>query len=342
MGFIERFENINYIYLIWIIPALIFLYYLYFRKKDKMLRLFASSEALKTISVNVSRAKQKIKAALIIVAAVLIIIALMRPQGDPTPEDVRQTGRDIVFLLDVSESMNATDLKPTRLERAKIAITDLVDKLQGDRVGLIIFAGTTSLKCPLTNDYHFFINVLRNIATLDIPDPGTNIGDAIRKAEEIFNPNEKKYKDIILITDGEDQNSWPVKAAERAATNSGVRIFTVGLGDDEIGALVTTNEQDAKEKQHRSKLNVQLLQEIALAHPEGAFLPVRTGNFDLSKIYLEKIAAADKREVKSLKTMKWKDFYQIPLLLAILLLLIESFVSETRQLQNPENSKNSV
>ncbi|MBP7653890.1 VWA domain-containing protein [Candidatus Dependentiae bacterium] len=329
MGFIERFENIYYAYFIWIIPFIILLYYMYFRQKDRLMRIFATNEALKKISVNSSRKKQVIKALLIIFAIGFIIISLMRPQGDPTPENIKQTGRDIVFLLDVSESMNATDLKPTRLERAKIAIIDLVSKLQGDRVGLIIFSGSSSLKSPLTNDYSFFINILKNTSTDDIPDPGTNIGDAIRKAEEIFNEKEKKFKDIILITDGEDQNSWPVKAAERAATNSGIRIFTVGLGDPEMGALVTTSNSEVSDKQHRSKLNTALLQEIALAHPEGAFLPAKTGNFDLSKIYLEKIAAAEKRELKSFKTLKWKDFYQIPLSIAIILLLIETFLSET-------------
>ncbi|HPG31541.1 MAG TPA: VWA domain-containing protein, partial [bacterium] len=213
MGFIERFENIYYVYFIWIIPVIIFLYFLYFRKKDRLLKIFATSEALKKISVDSSRKKQAVKAVLVILSFFFIIAALMRPQGDPVSENIKQVGRDIVFLLDVSESMNATDLKPTRLERAKIAITDLILKLQGDRVGLIIFSGSSSLKSPLTNDYSFFINILKSISTGDIPDPGTNIGDAIRKAEEMFNEKEKKFKDIILITDGEDQNSWPVKAA---------------------------------------------------------------------------------------------------------------------------------
>jgi len=223
--------------------------------------------------------------------------------------------------------MNATDLKPTRLERAKIAISDLTGKLTGDRIGLIIFSGSSSLKCPLTGDYGFFLNVLRYISTSDIPLPGTNMGDAIRKAEEVFSQKEKKFKDIILITDGEDQNSWPVKAAEKAALE-GIRIFTVGLGDPDMGAVITTSDQEVKEKSHRSKLNTKLLQEIALTHPEGAFLPVKTGNFDLAEIYLQKIAPSEKRELKEHKALRWKDFYQIPLGIAILLLLFESFISE--------------
>jgi Ca-activated chloride channel homolog len=332
--------NVDYLLLLFLIAAVILPAYCWsFYRKRKMLSIFSETKFLPAISGNVSMLRQVIKAFMLIIAFALIILALCRPRWNPSLKQLHSRGRDVVILLDVSRSMLAEDIKPNRLERAKIAITDLIDELQGDRIGLITFAGDTSVKCPLTQDYGFLKLILADISTESTGVGGTNLGDALRKAsEDVFDDTLREFKDIILITDGEDQQqSFPVEAGA-AAGEKGIRIIAVGLGNPDQGSRIPIYD-DAGNKtflthQGRevwTKLDEQALRETALAGKDGKYIPVRTGTFDLGRIYEGIIATSQKKELEERTKMQYEEKFQIFLAAAMIVLLAEMLVSERRR-----------
>ena len=213
--------NDKALWLLFIIPAVLVPVYAWcFWKKAKALNVLASMEMLKQINVAVSLKRQILKAVLLICAFAAIVVAITEPRWNPKPLQIKSHGRDVVILLDTSRSMLAEDIKPSRLERAKIAIGDLLDKLGGDRIAIVAFAGNSAVKCPLTQDYAFVRMALADISTESTSRGGTDIGDAIRKVtEEVFDKQSREYKDLILITDGDDHDSFPVEAAQKAAAD---------------------------------------------------------------------------------------------------------------------------
>lgn len=329
-----QFEDVRLVALMFLIPAMVVLYMYLFNRKKKSLARFARAETLGRISINVSPTKQKVKAGLIIAGIFLAVLSLMRPQGDPVEQEVKKRGRDVIFLLDISKSMLARDLKPNRLERAKIAINDVLDRMEGDRVGLVVFAGQAALKCPLTHDYNFFRTVLNRVSVRDVSRGGSLIGDAIRMAvDRMFKGIEGKYKDIIIITDGDDHDSFPVEAAEKAA-DAQVRVHTVGLGDPDGTRIPLTEDQNGfvtyRNEVVRSGLNAGLLREIASVTPGGVYIPVGTGTMDLGELYIEVIASAAGKEHESKRAKIWQEWYQFFLVFAVLLFIGEWFVGEQR------------
>ena len=310
-----------------------------FWRKARLLRVLASVEMLKRINVSVSFGRQIFKAALLVIAFVTVVIALTQPGWNPKARKIKRKGRDIVVLLDTSRSMLAEDIRPNRLERAKIAIGDLLDSLAGDRIALITFAGNSTVKCPLTQDYAFMRTALADVTTESTSRGGTMIGDAIRKAtDEVFDKQSRQYKDIILISDGEDNDSFPVPAAQEAA-QEGVRIIAIGLGDEEQGARIPVTESGGAKRflmyegqEHWSKLNGDELREIAIATLGGRYLGVNTGTtFELDKIYEDVIATAQKRELESMTMMQYDEKFQVFLALGILLIICEALVSERKK-----------
>ena len=329
-----KFGDMRWLWLIFLAPALGLLYAYAFYQKSRALRAFAAIPTLKVISSSVSRTKQIVKAGLLLLSIVFLVLALMRPWGDPRRETVRRKGRDVVFLLDVSRSMLARDLKPNRLERAKMAIQDVVKIMKGDRVGLVIFAGNNALKCPLTHDYDFFQTVLDKVSPSDVSRGGTSIGAAIKTAtRRVFGQKEGKYRDIILITDGEDHDSAPEKAAEEAGKH-GIRIHTVGLGSPDGTRIPLPAARGGyvryKDEYVRSSLNEKSLWEIAAA-TRGNYVPVRTGSMDLGRLYEQVIASAEKKEEQSRRATVWSEWFQSFLLVALALLVVESMISEVRK-----------
>lgn len=327
-----RFGDIRWLWLIFVVPALALLYAYAFYQKKRALTAFASVHTLKFISSSVSRKRQVLKAGLVLFSIVFLVLTLMRPWGDPRQETVRKKGRDVVFLLDVSKSMLAQDLKPNRLERAKMAIQDVLKIMEGDRVGLVIFSGNNALKCPLTHDYDLFLTILEKVSPDDVSRGGTNLGDAIRTATtRVFGQKEGKYRDIILITDGEDHGSLPKNAADEAAKH-GIRIHTVGLGSPDGTRVPIAGGQYLRygNEYVRSKLDEKSLREIA-ATTLGTYIPVATGTMDLGQLYKQVIATAAKREEESRRATIWSEWYQSFLLAALALLVIESLITERRK-----------
>lgn len=313
-----------------------------FWRKRQALRIFADIEALKKINMSVSLQKQVFKAALLLAAFVSITVALTEPKWNPRTKKIKHKGRDIVILLDTSRSMLAEDLKPNRLELSKIAIADLLETLAGDRVAIVTFAGNSTVKCPLTQDYAFVRMVLSEVTTESTSLGGTIVGDAIRKAmAEVFDEKSTKYKDIILITDGEEHEgygSFPVQAAEKAGAQ-GIRIIAIGLGDENEGGRIPITGANGektflkyKDVEVWTKLGADVLRKVAYASNDGKFLAVQPGTtLDLGQIYEEVIASAEKRELESMTMTEYDERFQIFLVLGIVLIICEAFISESKK-----------
>jgi len=333
--------NDKALWLLFIVPVILVPAYIWcFWRKARALKVLANSDMLKRINVSVSLKKQIFKAFLLVAACVSIVIALTRPRWNPQPEKIKHRGRDICILLDTSRSMLAEDIKPSRLERAKIAIRDLLEKLQGDRIAIITFAGNATVKCPLTQDYAFVRMVLADISTESTSRGGTMIGDAIRKAtEDVFDRQSRKYKDVILITDGEDHDSFPIQAAEKAA-KEGIRIIAIGLGDENQGSRIPITGPNGektflkyKGQEVWSKLDADTLRKIVYATDGGKYLSVEPGTtLDLGDIYEGLIASAQKRELESTTMTRYDERFQIFLALGLGLIVWEMLTSERRKI----------
>ena len=327
-------------WLLFIIPVVLIPAYTWcFWRKAKTLRILASNDMLKKINTSVSLKKQIFKAFLLIAAFVSIVAALTEPKWNPKPQQIKRKGRDITILLDTSRSMLAEDIKPSRLERSKIAISDLLETLKGDRVTILTFAGNSTIKCPLTQDYSFIRMVLADISTESTSRGGTMIGDAIRKAtQEVFDRQSREYKDIVLITDGEDHESFPVEAAKKAATE-GIRIIAIGLGDEDQGSRIPITGPNGertflkyKGQEVWSKVDGDTLREIVYATEGGKYLSVQPGTtLDLGEIYEDLIASAEKRELESATMMRYDEKFQIFVALGIGLIICEALISERKK-----------
>ena len=332
--------NDRALWLLFVVPvALLPVYIWCFWQKAKALRILASSEMLKKINISVSLKKQIFKALLLIAGFISIVIALTEPKWNPQAQRIKRQGRDVCILLDISRSMLAEDIKPNRLERSKLAIRDLLETLKGDRIAIVTFAGNSTVKCPLTQDYAFVRMVLADISTESSSRGGTMIGDAIRKAtEEVFDKQSREFKDLILITDGEDHDSFPVQAAEKAATE-GIRIIAIGLGDQDQGSRIPITGPNGEKtflkyngKEVWSKVDGDMLRKLVYATEGGKYLSVEPGTMlDLGQIYESLIASAEKRQLESTTMLKYDEKFQIFLALGLALIICEAFISERKK-----------
>lgn len=292
------------IHLVWVaLLVLGILAVLELRSRDA-LSAFLSPVMQRRLTAQATTSRMLARLGLFFVAMLMAIGALMRPQADGETDVVslQKASADVVFALDTSRSMLAEDTAPNRLARAKAEINQLVDRLEGHRVGLIAFAGRAVQLCPLTVDHSFFSTVLSTVDTRSAGKGGTRIGEAIKLAVRGF-PSTRGAKMIILITDGDDQDTHAEEAA-KLAHEAGVKIVVLGLGSPEGSEITLTDPQTgAKQKLMHdgqvviSKLNSEQLKQIALV-TEGAYIPVETSAIDLDSImksYVEPImhAAAD-------------------------------------------------
>jgi Ca-activated chloride channel family protein len=326
------------LHLLWLLPAFGLLFVYAGAARRRALRRFAQTDMLARLLAQVSPVRRRWKQGLWLLAMTGLILALARPCWNPVAQEVKRQGRDVVFVLDVSRSMLADDLKPNRLERAKLAISDCLEVLEGDRVGLLVFAGTAMVRCPLTMDYGFFRMMLADVDPGTVSRGGTKIGDALRKVmSDLFDGQFRQYKDVVLITDGEDQDTFPVEAAQKLG-EEGIRLLAIGLGDDGQGTpIMVTDEHGQKTflqdrgEVVRSRLDADTLREMVAKTPGGKYLPVGTGNFDLGGIYRSLIATADKRDLESQTIERYEEKYQVFLGLALALLLVEGVLVERKR-----------
>jgi Ca-activated chloride channel family protein len=332
-----HFAEFNYIFGLWLVLGLCLFFFWAVKAKKKAMHSFAEDKLLLEIASSVNFKKQIIKFMLILLVLVFAILALMRPQWGFQWHEVKRKGLDILIAIDTSKSMLAQDAKPNRLERSKLAVKDLLGKLKGDRLGLIAFSGTAFLQCPLTVDYDGFLLALNDLSVDTIPRPGTSISSAIKEAMKSYEGGEKKYKILIIITDGEDHEGNPVKMAEQAK-KEGLRIFCIGIGTTE-GELIQIADSDARKvflkdsegNVIKSRLNEDILQKIALV-TGGMYVRSSGAEFGLDLIYEEKLSQMEKRELKTQMNKFYYERFQIPLSLALVFLLLEPFISDKNRL----------
>lgn len=266
-------------------------------------------------------------------ALVLLVIALVDIRWGRVWREVPQRGIEVMFALDVSRSMLAADVAPNRLGRAKQYIKDIVNEMQGDRVGLILFAGQVKRQVPLTKHYDDFKQSLEEVGPHNLTRGGSNLGEAIRVATESFLEKVADHKAIVLFTDGEDHESKPIQAAQEAFDEHGARVFTVGLGDMETGARIPlqsgtrrTSYVEHQGEQIWSKLNGEILEEIAKTS-EGAYIPAGTKQVDMAEVYHRFIGSVDEQEFDVAKINAYVPRYPWFLGAALLLLLADHLMS---------------
>ena len=298
---------------------------------------FAHVDLLHELTASLDRKKQNMKALFILISVFAIILSLMRPQWGFEWEEVKRTGLDILIAIDTSKSMLAEDVKPNRLERSRLAVKDLIKKLRGDRIGLIAFAGNAFLQCPLTVDYSGFMLTLDDLDVYTIPKGGTSLSNAIRVALDGYEGGNKKYKVLVIITDGEDHEGNPLEWAQKAK-EQGIKIFTIGIGTRE-GELIPVSDEsgnrmflkDRNGKVVKTSLDERTLQQISLT-TGGSYVKATTAEFGLDLVYEEKLSKMEKREFESKMVKKFEERYQIPLAAAVLLLCLELFIRERKRL----------
>jgi len=298
-----------------------------------MMERFADKELLGSIAPGASAALRHFKKSMVAVSAVLALIALARPQWGFEWEETKRAGIDIMIAIDVSKSMLATDVKPNRLERSKFAVKDLVKKLSGDRIGLIAFAGSSFLQCPLTIDYNGFLLALDDLGVDTIPRGGTSISGAIREAVNVFKGPDSKYKILVIITDGDDLEGDAMKAAKEAG-DQGIKIYCVGVGSPEGELIPAVNERgdrgyitDRAGQVVKSRLNEELLKNIAIS-TGGNYVRAAQAEFGLVLLYDKSISKLEKRDIEAKMRRHAQERYQYFLLFAVIFLLVELLVPE--------------
>lgn len=331
-----KYGNLNYLYLLPIIPLLILGYILVLRKKMNDLNKFARIELLSKMGILLSQRRQWLKATLMIVGILFLIFALIEPKWGYRWEEVEKKGIDIVIAVDTSRSMLADDVKPNRLEVAKREIEDLLNVLEGDRVGLVAFAGSAFTYCPLTSDYGAFRLFLNDLNTNIIPLGGTNLAEAIRKGISTFESNSKNHKAVILITDGENHEDDPLKAASKAKEQD-IVIYTVGVGRKDGSYIKIKDESNhetfLKDRQGqviKSRLDEITLNKIAL-ETGGLYTPAYGTQWGLKKIYKDSIAKIEESTYKTQRVKRYANRYQIPLVISIILIALESFLPDGKK-----------
>lgn len=333
-----------FLHAVWAAPLVLLLLAGGIAAQRRALRRLADAELLPALAGGVSWTRRWAKALLLAASAGLLAFALARPRWDPEEQPIVRRGRDIVFLVDVSRSMLARDLPPNRLERAKLWLGDLMESLEGDRVALVAFAGAPVIKSPLTLDYGFVRLQLEELTPDSAPRGGTLIGDAIRRTlRQVFEidpddpePDAGRFRDIVLITDGADQESFPVEAARQAAA-AGVRIIALGVGS-ETGAPIPAEEGGFVEYQGETvtaALDAQTLRDVAAATPGGAFLNVGTGRIALDEVYRDLIAAAEQRTVHAGTEVRYEEKHFLFVWAALALLVADALLGERRRGRSP-------
>lgn len=304
------------------------------RWRKKALKAYGDISIIQQLFPDVSNVKRVWKFLFFTLAFALLIIGIVNPQVGTKLEEVKRKGADLMICLDVSNSMKAEDLHPNRLEKSKQAISKLLDKLEGDRIGIIVFGGEAYVQLPITTDYSAAKLFLESINTEMIPTQGTAIGAAIDLSMESFGKDEGKNKAIVIITDGENHEDDAVKIAEKAA-EKGIAIHTIGMGSAE-GVPIPVYKGNVREGYRKdkegntivTKLDEKTLQEIAGA---GNGIYVRASNSDAGlNSVLDAINRLEKKQFESRMYSDYEDRFQWFIAAAFLFLLIETFLTERK------------
>ncbi|MBI4870156.1 MAG: VWA domain-containing protein [Candidatus Riflebacteria bacterium] len=328
------FANPHALWLLALLPALGLFFLLGLRAKRRALARFGNPQLVARLTSSASITRQTLKMALFLGGIFWLVIALARPQFGTVVETVRRQGSDLVLGLDVSQSMMAQDLKPNRLVKAKSEIQSLLRHVRGNRVGLVVFAGSAFVQCPLTTDYRAIELFVDAADSRTVARQGTDLGEAIRTTMSAFDQKEGAFRAIVLITDGEDHEGQGVEAAKEAAA-AGIRIFPIGIGSTQ-GEPIPLAEKGSEGGYKKSKggeilvsrLDARALAEIAtLTH--GVFHQATREELELEAVYRE-IQSLERHELYSKDVARYQDQFQVFLALGLLLLMAEWFLSDRR------------
>lgn len=325
-----QFAKIEFLYLLVLLPISSIIYWHWHRQKKIVLRKLADERILNTLLPNRSTKKTHIKFVLYLISAVCFIVALAQPQLGTKEEKIKRKGIDVVIALDLSKSMLAQDIAPNRLQKSKLLVQELLKKLDGDKVGLVIFAGNAYIQMPLTVDYSSMLLYLKTVNTNSVPTQGTAIAEAFAQANMLFDKKQRKYKAIVLITDGEDHQEDAIDAAQNLAAD-GVKIFTVGAGTKSGSKIPLNNstnsityKKDENGNDVITKLNEDMLQALAKAANGNYYI---LDNVKLvSKLLAKDIAKIETKTINDKVFTNFVEQYQYFLGLGLVLLLINIFI----------------
>ena len=321
-----------------VIPVLALLFARAEQRGIARLREFVSPRLLPQLAATVNRSRRVFRFALLMLGLALAIVSLARPQWGYIYEDVKRKGLDLLFAVDTSRSMLSNDVQPNRLERVKLAAQDLVNLLQGDRVGLIAFAGRAFLQAPLTIDYEAEVESINDLDTKTIPEGGTNISEAINLALNTFGKSAAGNRALIIFTDGEELSGDAAKVAKTAA-EAGVRIFTVGVGTPQGSLIPVTSDdggtafvKDSAGQVVKSKLDEKRLREIAQA-TGGFYLHLDDGPRTMSQLYAQGLANMKAADIDARLGQRPIERYEWPLGAAILALTMSILIGERKRVR---------
>ncbi|MBI4776497.1 MAG: VWA domain-containing protein [Deltaproteobacteria bacterium] len=327
-----KFQYLWILHLLWLIPFFAIFFVVDRRRKWLALSKYADPALLERLAPPLNHRKVVFKAILMLAAVGFIIFSLAGPQWGSHYREVSGKGVDIAVVLDVSRSMLARDVKPNRLERAKREILDLLKVMQGDRVALVTFAGAAFVEYPLTLDYAAMELFINGVSPDQSPVPGTDLGQAVRKAMDCFDFKSETDKAVILVTDGEDQEGRGVEEAKEAASK-GVRLFIIGMGAPEGAPIPRGGDESGFEKDAQGNLILSKLVEPGLikmaAATGGGYTRSVTGDLDLDSIYFQGLRAkTEKKELKGGKVRVYEERFHLFAVLALAFLLTEGLVRE--------------
>ena len=324
------FAEPKYLFLILLIPVFFVIQAVVLKLRKRKIRKFGDEELVEQLMPSYSRAKVWLRLSLFSLAFLFFSLGMARPQMGAVLKEHTARGAEVMIVLDVSNSMLAEDYSPNRLERAKLAISRVVDKLRDDRIGLVVFAGNSFVQLPITTDYVSAKMFLNSISTGSVPIQGTAMGEAISTALRSFSAQSDKSRAIVVITDGENHEDDPVAAAEQAAS-MGVRVFTIGVGSPQ-GTMIPLEDggylEDRDGNPVVTRLDDKVLQDVAAA---GKGLYIHAGNreFGLEPI-INEIARMDDEEYNSIVFEEYDELYMYFLAVALFFLLIEMLVGDRR------------
>jgi Ca-activated chloride channel family protein len=324
-----RFANIEFLYLLLLVPLLMAVYGLASRRRHKLVERFGNYEILRELMPDFSQGRLRLKAGLYILAYMLLVVAAARPQLGSKLREVKARGVEMMLVVDVSNSMLAEDFEPNRLERTKYAISKLFEGLQQERVGVVVFAGEPKVQLPITSDYRMAQAFAKRISTSLVGEQGTAVGKALELASLSFSSQSEQSRVMVLITDGENHEDDAVEVARRAAAQ-GIRIYTIGIGTPE-GAPIKIGGDYVKDEDGEmvvTKLGEQMLEEIA-AVSEGAYVRATKQSIGLDEI-VKSINQMEKSELSTMRYEEYNEQYQYFLAVALALLLLDVFVMSRR------------
>ncbi|MBL7702453.1 MAG: VWA domain-containing protein [Ferruginibacter sp.] len=331
------FQHTEYLFALAAIPVMLLLYFFVLYWKKRTIKKIGDANLVKEMIKNHSPQKFALKFVLVLAAFALGAFALANPRLPKGVEQVSRNGIDVMIALDVSKSMLAQDVKPNRLERAKQALGKLIDKLSNDRVGIVVFAGRAYLQMPLTGDHGAAKMYLGSASTDIVPTQGTVISDALKMCYASFNAKEKKYKAVILISDGEDHDEGALKTAGEMAEN-GIIINTVGIGSPQgstiMDELTNQEKKDVNGNTVITRLNEEELRSIA-GKGNGSYQLFTNADELVTKLDAQ-LAGMDQRTVTENSLINYKYYFPYFLILALLFMVAEIFISERKRVSNTQ------